>query len=121
RDARPEDRGRVFTGQQGLGERARAQLDPLPLPQHLGRHRPPAGADRVGDDAAAIFAGVRHGTPPASRILPMTRSGFVSSASASKVSSTRWRSTSYAIAFTSSGTTYDRPRRYAWARAAWAR
>ena len=56
-----------------------------------------------------------------SKILEMIPSEVTSSASASNVNSTRCRSTSGAIALTSSGTTYARPRRNACARAAWAR
>src|SRR2546422_5732133 len=51
----------------------------------------------------ALLPLVRHGTPTASRIRAITRSASMSSASASKVSSTRCRNTSKAIAFTSSG------------------
>src|SRR2546427_176454 len=64
-----------------------------------------AGAERGGLATPTILAFVPHGTPTASRIFPMTRSESMSSASASKVRSTRCRSTSKAMAFTSSGTT----------------
>src|SRR5262249_125293 len=115
-----EDRP-VFAGEEGVDEVARPQLDPLHLLEHVGGHGPPARAHRRPHLFAALWPPVRHGTPTASRILAITRSVSMSSASASNVSSTRWRSTSKAIAFTSSGTTNARPRRYACARAAWAR
>src|ERR1041384_4244173 len=111
----------VFAREQRGDEGARPQLDPLHQLEHGGRARPPPRADRGGRAAPALLPFVFHGTPTVSRILAITRSVSMSSASASKVRSTPWRSTSNAIALTSSGTTKARPRRYAWARDACAR
>src|SRR5260370_999275 len=97
--------GAVFAREQRVDEGAGAQLDPLDLAQHLGSDAAPAGVQRRRLRAPAVSAVVPHGTPTASRILAITRSASMSSASASKVRSTRCRNTSKAIALTSSGTT----------------
>src|SRR5205807_6269592 len=120
-DALSAEHRPVVACEEGVDQGPRPQLDPLDLPQHLGGHEPPARAQRGRLGAPTVLAFVHHGTPTASRIFPITRSESMSSASASNVSSTRCRSTSNAMAFTSSGTTYVRPRRYACARAACAR
>src|SRR2546426_11618421 len=99
-----EDRA-VFAGEERVDERAGAELDPLDLLEDLGSDRAPVRLDRRFGCVPTLLPVVRHGTPTASRILATMRSESISSASASKVSSTRCRSTSHAIAFTSSGTT----------------
>src|SRR2546430_17611081 len=104
-DALPPEHRPVFPCEEGADQGTGAQLDALDLPEHFWGDQTPAGAERGGLGTSTILAFVRHGTPTASRILPMTRSESMSSASASKVRSTRCRSTSKAMAFTSSGTT----------------
>src|SRR2546422_7429393 len=120
-DALPPEHGPVFAREEGADQGSGAQLDALDLPEHFWGDQSPAGAERGGLGTSTILAFVRHGTPTASRIFPMTRSESMSSASASNVSRTRCRSTSKAMALTSSGTTKARPRRNACARAACAR
>src|SRR5207237_4583216 len=120
-DALSTEHRPVFAREERADQGTGAQLDALDLPEHFGRDEPPARAEGGGLGTSTILAFVPHGTPTASRIFPMTRSESMSSASASKVRSTRWRSTSKAMAFTSSGTTKARPRRNACARAACAR
>jgi len=104
-DSLPAEHRPVLARQQRVDEPAGAQLDPLHLPERFGGHDQPASAAPRRTGPPTIFSRVGHGTPTASRILAMTRSESMSSASASNVRSTRWRSTSKAIALTSSGTT----------------
>ncbi len=104
-DALAAEDGAILTGEERVDEIARPELDPLHVLQDFGSDCPPARAHRRRHGAAALSSRVRHGTPTASRILEMTRSVSTSSASASNVRSTRCRSTSGAIALTSSGTT----------------
>src|SRR5207247_8735465 len=95
----------VIAGEEGVDESARAELDPLYLLEDPGGDRAPVRLDRRFGSVPTLLSVVRHGTPTASRILTTMRSASIASASASNVSSTRCRSTSPAIAFTSSGTT----------------
>src|SRR5213592_1256080 len=104
-DALSTEHRAVFAREERADQGTRAELDALDLPEHFGSDETPAGAKRGALATSTILAFVLHGTPTASRIFPMTRSESMSSASASKVRSTRWRSTSKAMAFTSSGTT----------------
>src|SRR5574341_895626 len=73
----------VLAAEQGIHQRAGAELDAFDLAQHLRRH----------------------GTSTASSTRAITSSASRSSACASNDSSTRCRRTSGATAFTSSGTT----------------
>src|SRR2546425_1896733 len=104
-DALSTEHRSVFAREERADQGAGAELDALDLAEHFGRDETPAGAERRCLGTPTILAFVPHGTPTASRIFPMTRSESMSSASASKVRSTRCRSTSKAMAFTSSGTT----------------
>src|SRR5690349_21227521 len=88
-DPLPAEHRSVVAGEEGVHQAAGTQLDSLDLPQHFGGDRAPAGAHRGGVSAPALLALIGHGTPTASRILAMTRSESMSSASASKVRSTR--------------------------------
>src|SRR5206468_3127884 len=98
------EHGMVLATEHGVHQAARAELEQANLPQHVGRdHRPHQGASIAASTRVTIASLV------------------TSSASASYVVSTRCRSTSGAIAFTSSGVTKLRPRRKACARAACAR
>src|SRR2546425_9547522 len=106
----PEDRP-VLACEQRIDQAAGAELDPLDMAEHFRGHGPAARLDRGPHLLAALWSSVLHGTPTASRMRAITWSASMSSASASNVSSTRWRSTSNAIALTSSGTTNARPRR----------
>src|SRR6185436_273769 len=72
-DALAAEHGAVFAREQRIDEAGRPELAPLDQLE-----------DVPGD----------HGTPTASRIRVMTWSASMSSASASNVSRTRWRSTS---------------------------
>src|SRR5207249_10755561 len=103
-DALPPEHRPVFAREEGADQGSGAQLDALDLPEHFWGDQSPAGAERGGLGTSTILAFVRHDTPTASRIFPMTRSESMSSASASNVSRTRCRSTSHPMATTPSGT-----------------
>ena len=85
------EHGAVVAREQRIDERTGPELDPFDLPQDVGSNRPAASPGRGCARTAALFACVLHGTRTASRILAMTRSESMSSASASNVNRTRCR------------------------------
>src|SRR5690606_31317322 len=108
----------VLAGEEGRDEAARAQLDEPHLAHHVAWHGLPrlrrGSRGRNGRCGTPAQERQRaHGTSMAAKMRSTMSSDETSSASASKLVMTRWRSTSWPIAFTSSGSTYARPRRYA--------
>ena len=84
----PKD-GAVLAREQCIDQAAGAELDPLHMPKHFRRDGPPAHPVGGSPAPPPLLAVECHGTPTASRIFAMTWSAFISSASASNVSSTR--------------------------------
>src|SRR4029079_10264925 len=100
--------GRVVTRQLLRGKPVRRDLD-----------APERFEQLLADQADyAFLAEIPYGTSTTSNTRRTMSSAVTSSASASYESTTRCRSTSGPMALTSSGVTYPRCRRNAWARAA---